>query len=111
MTEVASADRVAEALGGKADIVLSDMAAPATGHRQTDHLRIMALAESALAVAQDLLAPGGTFLAKVLQGGTERTLLEELRRHFTSVRHAKPPASRQDSKEMYVLAMGYRGAE
>lgn len=111
MTDAASTEALAEALGGKADAVLSDMAAPATGHRQTDHLRVMALAEAAWAVAAELLAPGGTFLAKVLQGGTERTLLDELRRHFTSVRHAKPPASRSDSKEIYVLAMGYRGTD
>ena len=111
VTDEAAPARLAAALGGPADAVLSDMAAPATGHRQTDHLRTMALAEAAWAVADGLLAPGGTFLAKVLQGGTERTLLDALRRQFAAVRHAKPPASRRDSKEMYVLATGYRRAD
>lgn len=93
----------------KADIVLSDMAAPATGHKQTDHLRIMALCEAALDFAEEILAPEGRFLAKVLQGGTERDLLDRLRRNFRSVRHVKPEASRSDSAELYVLATGYRG--
>jgi len=90
-------------------VVLTDMAAPATGHKQTDHLRIMALCEAALEFAEEVLAPGGTFLAKVLQGGTERSLLDRLRRDFRSVRHVKPEASRADSAELYVLAQGYRG--
>ena len=93
----------------KVDVVLTDMAAPATGHKQTDHLRIMALCEAALEFAEEVLAPGGTFLAKVLQGGTERSLLDRLRRDFRSVRHVKPEASRADSAELYVLAQGYRG--
>lgn len=95
--------------GRKADVVLSDMAAPATGHRQTDHLRIMGLCEAAADFAAQALAPGGAFLAKVLQGGTERNLLDTLKRNFESVRHVKPSASRADSAELYVLAQGYRG--
>ncbi|HXP74615.1 MAG TPA: RlmE family RNA methyltransferase [Stellaceae bacterium] len=97
------------ALGGPADVVLSDMAAPATGHAGTDHLRIIALAEAAYAFAKEVLAPGGSFIAKVFQGGTERSLLEVLRRDFESVRHAKPPASRAESAEVYVVALGFRG--
>jgi 23S rRNA (uridine2552-2'-O)-methyltransferase len=94
---------------GGADVVLSDMAAPATGHTRTDHLRIMGLAEAAAAFACEVLSPGGTFLAKVLRGGTERELLDLLKRDFATVRHVKPPASRADSAELYVLAMGFRG--
>jgi 23S rRNA (uridine2552-2'-O)-methyltransferase len=93
----------------KADLVLSDMAANATGHRQTDHLRIMALAEAAADFAREVLAPGGSFLCKVLQGGTEARLLAELKREFSSVKHVKPPASRSDSAELYLLAQGFRG--
>lgn len=96
------------ALGGPADIVLSDMAAPATGHRQTDHLRIMGLVEMAFAIAETLLAPGGTFVAKVLQGGTEDELLAQIKRRFAKVNHAKPEASRKDSSEVYMVARGYR---
>jgi len=106
-------DRLKGMLGGgaeaKADVVLSDMAANATGHRQTDHLRIMALAEAAAAFAREVLAPGGAFLCKVLQGGTEATLLAELKRDFSIVKHVKPPASRTDSAELYLLAKGFRG--
>ena len=94
---------------GKADVVLSDMAANATGHRQTDHLRIMALAEAAAQFAREVLSPGGSFLCKVLQGGTETSLLSELKRDFLSVKHVKPPASRSDSAELYLLARGFRG--
>ena len=94
---------------GGADAVFSDMAAPTTGHTRTDHLRIMGLAEAAAHFAFDVLAPGGTFLAKVLQGGTERELLDLLKRRFKTVRHVKPPASRADSAELYVLATGFRG--
>jgi 23S rRNA (uridine2552-2'-O)-methyltransferase len=96
-------------LGGKADVVLSDMAANATGHRQTDHLRIMALAEAAALFAREVLAPGGAFVCKVLQGGTESSLLAELKRDFETVKHVKPPASRADSAELYLLARGFRG--
>ena len=101
--------RLMQVLGGAPDIVLSDMAAPTTGHTRTDHLRIMGLAEVAAQFACDVLAPGGAFLAKVLQGGTERELLDLLKRSFASVRHVKPPASRADSAELYVLATGFRG--
>jgi 23S rRNA (uridine2552-2'-O)-methyltransferase len=102
-------DRLKETLGGRADVVLSDMAANATGHRQTDHLRIMALAEAAAYFAREVLAPGGAFLCKVLQGGTEAALLAELKRDFATVKHVKPPASRSDSAELYLLAKGFRG--
>ena len=93
----------------RADVVMSDMAANATGHRQTDHLRIVALAEAAAAFAREVLAPGGKFLCKVLQGGAETALLAELKRDFASVKHVKPPASRSDSAELYLLAKGFRG--
>ena len=97
-------------LGGPADVVLSDMAANATGHRKTDHLKIVALVEAAAEFAREVLAPGGAFLAKVLQGGTEGALLAGLKRDFTSVKHVKPAASRADSAELYLLASGFRGA-
>ncbi len=102
-------DRLRALLDGPADVVLSDMAAASTGHAATDHLRIMALAEAALDFALEVLAPGGAFVAKVLQGGSERSLLETMRRNFTRVAHVKPPASRKDSAELYVVAMGFRG--
>lgn len=98
------------ALDGPADAVLSDMAPPTTGHGPTDHLRIVALAEAAFDFACEVLKPGGVFVAKVFQGGTEGELLTRLKRAFTSVRHAKPPASRSDSAETYVVAQGFRGA-
>ncbi|MBX3491014.1 MAG: RlmE family RNA methyltransferase [Parvibaculum sp.] len=101
--------RVKELLAGEADVVLSDMAAPTTGHKQTDHMRIMSLCEIAAQFAVEVLAPGGTFLAKVLRGGTENELLVLLKRHFQTVRHVKPKASRADSAEMYVLAQGFKG--
>lgn len=94
---------------GRADVVLSDMAAPTVGHQKTDHLRIMGLAEAAADFACQILTPGGTFLCKVFQGGTEKTLLDMLKRNFKTVRHVKPPASRKDSAELYVLATGFRG--
>lgn len=97
-------------LGGPADVVLSDMAANTTGHKKTDHLRIIGLAETAAAFAREVLGPGGAYLAKVLQGGTESALLADLKRDFTAVRHVKPAASRSDSSELYVLATGYRGS-
>jgi 23S rRNA (uridine2552-2'-O)-methyltransferase len=102
--------RLKDMLGSKADVVLSDMAANATGHRKTDHLRIMALAEAATQFAREILAKGGTFVCKVLQGGTEAALLAELKRDFESVKHVKPPASRSDSAELYLLARGFRGS-
>jgi 23S rRNA (uridine2552-2'-O)-methyltransferase len=101
--------RLTEMLGGRADVVLSDMAANTTGHRKTDQLRILGLVESAAAFAVEVLKPGGTFLAKVFQSGADAELLAELKRTFTSVRHVKPAASRQDSSERYVLAVGFRG--
>lgn len=94
---------------GRAHVVLSDMAAPTSGHKATDHLRIMSLAEAAANFASDVLEPGGVFLAKVFQGGTERDLLDMLKVAFATVRHIKPPASRSDSAELYVLATGFRG--
>jgi 23S rRNA (uridine2552-2'-O)-methyltransferase len=101
--------RLAGVLGGKVDLVLSDMAPNTTGHAATDHIRIMALAELAAAFAGEVLASDGSFVAKVFQGGSERAMLEALKRDFTSVRHAKPPASRKESSELYVVAMGFRG--
>ncbi len=100
--------RLREALGGPADLVLSDMAPNATGHPATDHLRIVALAELALDFAVEVLAEDGAFVAKVLQGGSERAMMERMRRHFASVRHAKPPASRKGSSELYVVAQRFR---
>jgi 23S rRNA (uridine2552-2'-O)-methyltransferase len=102
-------ERLKAMLDGKAHVVLSDMAANATGHRQTDHLRIMALAEAATHFARAVLGARGTFLCKVLQGGTESGLLSELKRDFATVRHVKPPASRSNSAELYLLATGFRG--
>jgi 23S rRNA (uridine2552-2'-O)-methyltransferase len=93
---------------GGADVVLSDMAAQGTGHTRTDHMRIMGLAEAAAEFACEVLTPGGAFVCKVFQGGTERALLEQLKRAFTTVKHVKPPASRSESAELYVLAMGFR---
>jgi 23S rRNA (uridine2552-2'-O)-methyltransferase len=101
-------ERLAAALGGKADLVLSDMAPNTTGHAATDHLRIMALAELAAAFSREVLAPDGAFVAKVFQGGSERVMLDALKRDFANVRHAKPPASRKESSELYVVAMGFR---
>ncbi|RFB80605.1 RlmE family RNA methyltransferase [Methylovirgula sp. 4M-Z18] len=103
-------DRLKEMLGGLADGVISDMAANATGHKKTDHLKIVAIAELAAHFAVEVLKPGGYFLAKVLQGGTEHELLTLLKRDFATVRHMKPAASRADSAELYVLATGFRGA-
>ena len=104
-------DKLKALLGGPADVVLSDMAANATGHRKTDHLKIMALVELAADFAREVLAPGGSFLAKVLQGGTEAALLAGLKRDFLSVKHIKPPASRADSSELYLLATGFRRSD
>jgi 23S rRNA (uridine2552-2'-O)-methyltransferase len=95
--------------GGKADVVLSDMAAQGTGHARTDHLRIVGLAEAAAEFACEVLEVGGAFVCKVFQGGSERTLLDLLKRAFATVRHVKPPASRAESAEMYVVATGFRG--
>jgi 23S rRNA (uridine2552-2'-O)-methyltransferase len=97
-------------LGGGADLVMSDMAANTTGHRKTDQLRIVGLVETAAAFAREVLKPGGAFLAKVLQSGADASLLAELKRDFTTIRHVKPAASRQDSSERYLLATGFRGS-
>jgi 23S rRNA (uridine2552-2'-O)-methyltransferase len=105
----AAPDKLKAMLGGPADVVLSDMAANATGHRATDHLKIMALVEAAALFAGEVLKPGGAFLAKVIQGGTEGALLAALKRDFATVKHVKPQASRADSAELYVLATGFRG--
>lgn len=102
-------DRILERLDGKVNVVLSDMAASSSGHRQTDHLKIMALCEAALDFACQITEPGGAFCAKVLQGGTETQMLKEMRKYYEVVRHVKPEASRKDSSEMYVLAMGFKG--
>jgi 23S rRNA (uridine2552-2'-O)-methyltransferase len=107
--DAAAPEKLKAMLGGHADVVFSDMAANATGHRKTDHLRIMALAEAAAEFAGEVLAPGGAFLCKVLQGGTEGTLLTRLKRDFATVKHVKPAASRADSAELYLLATGFRG--
>src|SRR5690606_14055564 len=110
-TEDDAPQALIDALGGhKADIVLSDMAAPTTGHKATDHLRIVALVEIAADFALDVLAPGGTFLAKVFQGGTEHELPAMLKRNFTTTFHAKPPSSRSESAETYLIARGFKGA-
>jgi 23S rRNA (uridine2552-2'-O)-methyltransferase len=105
----AAPDRLKEALGGLADLVLSDMAANTVGHPQTDHLRTMALVEAGLLFATEVLRPGGAYVAKVLAGGADNNLVAELKRHFASVKHAKPPASRKDSSEWYVIAQGFKG--
>ena len=103
-------DRLKAEMQGQADIVLTDMAANTTGHSGTDHLRIVALVETAYHFAQEVLAPGGAFVAKVFAGGTEASLLQQLKKDFTKVAHMKPPASRKESPEMYVVALGYRAA-
>ncbi|HIJ62121.1 MAG TPA: RlmE family RNA methyltransferase [Rhodospirillaceae bacterium] len=104
----AAPELLKRALDGPADVVLSDMAAPATGHSATDHMRIIHLCETALDFALEVLAPGGCFIAKVFKGGTEKSVLDQLKRHFSSVRHAKPAASRAESAETYVVAMGFK---
>jgi 23S rRNA (uridine2552-2'-O)-methyltransferase len=107
-TDAGMDQRIKDLLGGPADLVLSDMAPNTTGHVATDHIRIMALADLALAFATEILTPGGSFVAKLFQGGAERQMLHTLKTHFRTVRHAKPPASRNESKEMYVVATGFR---
>ena len=102
-------ERLMAMLGGEADVVMSDMAANTTGHKKTDHLRIIGLAELAVEFARQVLAPKGAFVAKVFQGGMETALLNDLKRDFATVRHVKPSASRADSSELYVLATGFRG--
>ncbi len=109
-TDEEAAVQLKNALGGQADLVLSDMAANTVGHQQTDHLRTMALVEAGLEFAKEVLRNGGAFVAKVLAGGADAALVAEMKRHFTSVRHAKPPASRKGSSEWYVVAQGFKGA-
>jgi 23S rRNA (uridine2552-2'-O)-methyltransferase len=104
-------EKLKNELGGPADLVLSDMAANTVGHPQTDHLRTMALVEAGLEFATEVLRPGGTYVAKVLAGGADNQLVAEMKRHFTTVKHAKPPASRKDSSEWYVVAQGFKGIE
>jgi 23S rRNA (uridine2552-2'-O)-methyltransferase len=108
LTEAVVVDALKQALRSDAEIVLSDTAPPTTGHAPTDHLRMTALAEAAFAIAREILKPGGTFVAKVFQGGAEGDLLTDLKRSFTEIRHAKPPASRAESAETYVVAKGFR---
>lgn len=103
-------ERLRAMIGGGADVVMSDMAANTTGHRKTDQLRIVGLVESAAAFASEILNPGGVFLAKVFQSGADADLVAQLKRDFATVKHVKPAASRQDSSERYVLAIGFRGA-
>ena len=105
----AAPEQLKETLGGPADLVLSDMAANTVGHQQTDHLRTMALVEAGLEFAREVLRPGGAYVAKVLAGGADNQLVAELKRSFSSVKHAKPPASRKDSSEWYVVAQGFKG--
>jgi len=103
-------EKLREALGlPDADLVMSDMAANTVGHPQTDHLRTMALVEAGMLFATEVLRPGGAYVAKVLAGGADNNLVAELKRHFTTVKHAKPPASRKDSSEWYVIAQGFKG--
>ena len=106
----AAPEQLQRALGGPADLVLSDMAANTVGHQQTDHLRTMALVEAGLEFAREVLRPGGAYVAKVLAGGADSGLVAELKRNFSTVKHAKPPASRKDSSEWYVVAQGFKGA-
>lgn len=104
----AAPDQLKDALGSPADLVLSDMAANTVGHQQTDHLRTMALVETGLDFAKGVLRPGGSYVAKVLAGGADHDLVAELKRNFATVKHAKPPASRKDSSEWYVIAQGFK---
>jgi 23S rRNA (uridine2552-2'-O)-methyltransferase len=107
----AMAEQLKVMLGGKADVVLSDMAPNTTGHNMTDHIRIMALTDLALHFAIELLVPGGAFVAKVFAGGSEKQMLDRMKRSFSQVRHAKPPASRKESSELYVVATGFKAAK
>jgi 23S rRNA (uridine2552-2'-O)-methyltransferase len=107
--DVAAPERLKEELGGPADLVMSDMAANTVGHQQTDHLRTMALVEAGLLFATEVLRPGGAYVAKVLAGGADNQLVAKMKRHFATVKHAKPPASRKESSEWYVIAQGFKG--
>jgi len=108
LTDAATPALLQKSLGGPADLVMSDMAAPTTGHRETDHIRTMVLVEIALEVAEESLKPGGAFIAKLFQGGAAGELLARLRKSFIAVKHVKPPASRADSVELYLVATGYK---
>ena len=108
LTDEAVPQMLKDALGGPADLVLTDMAAPTTGHRATDHIRTIALVEIALEVAIDTLRPGGAFVGKVFQGGATGELLARMKQHFREVKHVKPPASRAESVELYVVALGFK---
>lgn len=110
LTDIQTPAMLKEALGGPADLVLTDMAAPTTGHRATDHLRTTTLAEIALDLAQDMLCPGGSFVAKVFQGGASGALLARIKKSFRTVKHVKPPSSRADSVELYLVALGFKPA-
>ncbi len=110
LLDAATPKLLVAALGGPADVVLTDMAAPTTGHRPTDHLRTTALLEAALDMADDTLRPGGVFVGKAFQGGAAGALMQRLRKSFTAVKHVKPPASRAESVELYLVATGFRGA-
>jgi 23S rRNA (uridine2552-2'-O)-methyltransferase len=109
MLDPATPQRLIDALGGPADVVLTDMAAPTTGHRATDHLRTSALLEAALDMAEEVLRPGGVFVGKAFQGGAATELLQRLKKSFATVKHVKPPASRSESVELYLIAQGFRG--
>jgi len=104
-------DLLKAALGGEADVVLTDMAAPTTGHRMTDHIRTLALFEAALDLAIEVLRPGGAFVGKVFQGGATNEVLTKVKKHFSDVKHVKPPASRAESVELYLVAMGFKGTK
>ena len=108
LLEAETPDLLKRALGGEADLVLSDMAAPTTGHRQTDHIRTLALFEAGLELAVEVLKPGGSFVGKVFQGGATNELLTRVKKHFAEVKHVKPPASRAESVELYLVATGFR---
>ena len=107
----AAPDILKEMLDGQADIVLSDMAPNTTGHKQTDHLRIMAVVEAAAYFAAEILKPGGVFVAKVFQGGAQNTLLADMKKDYETIKHIKPPASRKESSEQYLVATGFKGQE
>jgi len=111
LTDARVPDMLKQALEGPADVVMTDMAAPTTGHRATDHIRTIALVEIALAVALDTLKPGGAFVGKVFQGGSSSQLLAELKKAFREVKHVKPPASRAESVELYVVALGFKAGK
>lgn len=111
MLDEQAPDLLKQTLGGEADVVLTDMASPTTGHRMTDHIRTLALFEAALDLAIEVLRPGGAFVGKVFQGGATNEVLNKVKKHFSDVKHVKPPASRAESVELYLVAMGFKGTE